>query len=226
MDIVVIEDNDSLRRAIARSLSDVGYRVSAFSCAEEFIEDPHSNDPNMLLIDVNLPGESGLSLTARMRRLQPRIGIIILSGRAKPSDRRDGYEMGADIYLTKPVDPEELNAAVRALLRRVAQPREPELEFSIDLKARRLHGPAGKILLTSAETAVLTALARAPDRRLEAWQIAEVLGADGAVASRNTVNVTIFRINQKIMETGADERCIRAIRNWGYSLSIQIGING
>ena len=179
MDIVVIEDNDSLRRAIARSLSEGGYSVSAYSCAEEFIEDPRSNDPNMLLIDVNLPGESGLSLTARMRRLQPRIGIIILSGRARPADRRDGYEMGADIYLTKPVDPDELNAAVRALLRRVAQPLEPELEIGIDLKARRLHGPAGKAMLTGAETAVLVALVRAPDRRLEAWQIAEVLGKIG-----------------------------------------------
>lgn len=226
MDIVVIEDNDSLRRAIARSLSEGGYRVSAFSCAEEFIEDPRSNDPNMLLIDVNLPGESGLSLTARMRRLQPSIGIIILSGRARPADRRDGYEMGADIYLTKPVDPDELNAAVRALLRRVAQSPEPELAFQIDLKARQLRGPAGKVLLTGAESAVLVALARAPDRRLEAWQIAEMLGSDGAVASRNTVNVTIFRINQKIIETGADERCIRAIRNWGYSLSLNIGIAG
>jgi DNA-binding response OmpR family regulator len=226
MDIVVIEDNDGLRRAIARTLSDGGYRVSAFTCAEEFIEDPRSNDPNLLLIDVNLPGESGLSLTARMRRLQPRIGIIILTARTRPADRRDGYDMGADIYLTKPVEPDELNAAVRALLRRVAQPQEPVLEFRIDLKARRLHGPAGKVALSGAETAVLVALARAPDRRLEAWQIAEVLGGDGAVASRNTVNVTIFRINQKIIETGADERCIRAIRNWGYSLSLDIGIEG
>ena len=226
MDIVVIEDNDSLRRAIARSLSDVGYRVSAFSCAEEFIEDPHSNDPNMLLIDVNLPGESGLSLTARMRRLQPRIGIIILSGRAKPADRRDGYEMGADIYLTKPVDPEELNAAVRALLRRVAHTPAPELGFTIDLKSRRLQGPSGKVQLSAAEAAALVALARAPDRKLEAWQIAEVLGGDGSVASRNTVNVTIFRINQKIIEAGAEERCIRAIRNWGYGLSLHIGIAG
>jgi DNA-binding response OmpR family regulator len=220
---VVIEDNDGLRRAIARSLSDVGYRVSAFSCAEEFIEDPHSNDPDVLLIDVNLPGESGLSLTARMRRLQPRIGIIILSGRGKPADRRDGYEMGADIYLTKPMDPGELTAAVGALRRRVV-PAVPGLDFRIDLKARQLHGPVRKVSLSGAEMAVLVALARAPDRKLEAWQIAEVLGGNGAVASRNTVNVTIFRINQKIKETGADERCIRAIRNWGYGLSLSLGI--
>jgi len=226
MDIVVIEDNDGLRRALARSLSDVGYRVSAFSCAEEFIEDPRSNDPDLLLIDVNLPGESGLSLAARMRRLQPYIGIIILSGRAKPADRRDGYEMGADIYLTKPVDPEELKAAIGALRRRVTEPVRPIADFRIDLKGRQLHGPAGKVALSGAELAVLVALARAPDRKLEAWQIAEVLGGNGAVASRNTVNVTIFRVNQKIMETGADHRCIRAIRNWGYQLSIPLGIGG
>lgn len=226
MDIVVIEDNDGLRRALARTLSDGGHRVSAFTCAEEFIEDPRSNDPNLLLIDVNLPGESGLSLTARMRRLQPRIGIIILTARARPADRRDGYDMGADIYLTKPVEPDELNAAVRALLRRVAQPHEPRRDYRIDLKARHLRGPARKVPLTGSELAVLVALARAPDRKLEAWQIAEVLGGEGTVASRNLVNVTIFRINQKIRETGADERCIRAIRNWGYALSLEIGIEG
>lgn len=226
MDIVVIEDNDGLRRAITRTLADGGYRVSAFTCAEEFIEDPRSNDPNLLLIDVNLPGESGLSLTARMRRLQPRIGIIILTARGGPADRRDGYDMGADIYLTKPVEPDELNAAVRALLRRVARPRDADVEFRIDLKTRQLLGPARKVALSGAELAVLVALARAPDRKLEAWQIAEVLGGEGTVASRNLVNVTIFRINQKIMETGADQRRIRAIRNWGYGLSMEIGIEG
>ena len=134
--------------------------------------------------------------------------------------------MGADIYLTKPVDPEELNAAVRALLRRVAHTPAPELGFTIDLKSRRLQGPSGKVQLSAAEAAALVALARAPDRKLEAWQIAEVLGGDGSVASRNTVNVTIFRINQKIIEAGAEERCIRAIRNWGYGLSLHIGIAG
>lgn len=226
MDIVVIEDNDGLRRAISRSLSDVGYRVNAFSCAEEFIEDPQSNDPDMLLIDVNLPGESGLSLTARMRRLQPRIGIIILSARGRPADRRDGYEMGADIYLTKPVDPDELTAAVGALRRRVAATAAPAPDFRIDFKGRQLHGPVRKVPLTGSELAILAALARAPDRKLEAWQIAELLGGNGAVASRNTVNVTIFRVNQKIKETGADERCIRAIRNWGYGLSLPLGIDG
>lgn len=226
MDIVVIEDNDGLRRAIARSLTDVGYRVSAFSCAEEFIENPQSNDPDMLLIDVNLPGESGLSLAARMRSLQPRVGIIVLSGRGRPADRRDGYAMGADIYLTKPVDPDELKAAVGALRRRVAAPEAPVAEFRIDLKARQLHGPARPVQLSGSEMAVLVALARAPDRRLEAWQIAEVLGGHGAVASRNTVNVTVFRVNQKIMEAGAGMRCIRAIRNWGYGLSLSLGIEG
>lgn len=226
MNIVVIQSDDALRRAFTRSLSDVGYRVSAFSCAEEFIEAARPIDPDMLLVDVNLPGESGLSLTARMRRLQPRIGIILLSERGRPSDRRDGYAMGADIHLTAPVAPDELTVVVGALRRRVAAPAAAFPDFRVDLKTRQLRSSERSLSLTSSELAVLVALARAPERRLEAWQIGAVLGGDDGVASRNTINVTIFRINQKIKDAGAEERGIRAIRNWGYELTIPFGIDG
>ncbi|WP_187971753.1 response regulator transcription factor [Aquibium microcysteis] len=226
MNIVVIQSDDGLRRAFTRSLSDVGYRVSAFGCAEDFIEATRPINPDMLLVDVNLPGESGLSLTARMRRLQPRIGIILLSERDRPSDRRDGYEMGADIYLTTPVAADELTAVVGALRRRVAAPAASVPDFRVDLNTRQLHGPERSLPLTASELAVLVALARAPERRFEAWQIGAVLGGDESIASRNTINVTIFRINQKIKEAGAGERGIRAIRNWGYELTIPFGIDG
>ncbi len=224
MDIVVIEDNDTLRGTIVRTLSEQGFRVTGFDCAEEFIEDVHAMDPNMLLIDVNLPGEDGLSLTSRMRRLQPEIGIILMTARSEPSDRRAGYDYGADIYLTKPVTPEELNAAVRALGRRISRARATGFEFEIHLKKRQLRGPAGAVSLTELETSVLVGLARAPGTRLETWQIAEMMNKGDVTRDRNAVSVAIFRVNGKLLAAGAPMRGIRAIRKWGYHLSVKTGI--
>lgn len=224
MDIVVIEDNDALRRSIVRALSGEGHRVTDFDCAEDFIES--ALDPNLLLIDLNLPGEDGLSLTARIRGQQPDIGIIIMSARGTPTDKRAGYDLGADIYLTKPVTPEVLNAAVRAIGRRVAPAMAADYELALDPRSKQLRGQKATVILSSSEVSILVGLLRAAEGRLETWQIAEILDQGDSENARNAINVAIFRLNRKLMDAGAESRRIRAIRNWGYQLSARIGIVG
>lgn len=226
MDIVVIEDNDTLRGSIIRALTSEGHRVAGFDSAEEFIEGARSLDPDLLLIDLNLPGEDGLSLTSRIRGLQPDIGIIIMTARTASRDKRAGYELGADIYLTKPVTSEELNAAVGALGRRIAPTASSNFELLVDLKRKQLRGQTGVATLSASEISVLVGFLRAPGNRLETWQIAEMLDQGDTLLARNAINVAIFRLNRKLIEAGAESRRIRAIRNWGYELSAKIGIAG
>lgn len=223
LNIVVIEDNDNLRGSIARALSQAGHNVSDVESAEAFVEQKEMAFPDLLLIDLNLPGEDGLSLTSRMRMLQPGVGIIVLTGRNGALDKQSGYESGADIYLTKPITPEELTAAVHALERRLT-PRPGNFDITIDPVLNSLHGPAGRVRLSGNELGVLIGLSRAQGRKLETWQIAELIGDEEMLPERNSLNVTIFRINNKLKQVGSGVRGIHAIRNWGYQLVIGIGV--
>lgn len=217
--IVVIEDNDSLRASIVSALSRYGHNATGVDSVEAFIESPPVQDPDILVIDLNLPGEDGLSFAARIRALDPHIGIVILTGRTKAPDKVAGYRSGADIYLTKPVSPAELDAAVNTLSRRLFPAVRAAPHGSILLYRRGLSGPDTDIALSAAEAMLLTALLRAPDRKLETWQIGEVLGLGREIPGRNAISAAIFRINRKIGQCGGAPQAIRAIRNWGYQLS-------
>ncbi|MCI5076510.1 response regulator transcription factor [Oricola sp.] len=223
LSITVIEDNESLRRSLVRILVQAGHNVSGVDSAEAFVESRQIQDPDLLLVDLNLPGEDGLSLTGRMRRLQPDLGIIILSARSTPSDKQVGYERGADIYLTKPVAPGELKAAVYALHRRLT-PAVKKFDLTIDPVHSRVVGPEGVARVSALELAIMLGLSRAPDRKLEAWQIAELICQDDVMPERNALNVAIFRINKKLQSVGIPHRGIRSIRNWGYQLEIDVGV--
>ncbi len=222
LNIVVIEDNDNLRRSVVRTLVAEGHHVTGVDCVEAFVESPRVLAPDLLVVDLNLPGEGGLSFAARMRAMQPQIGIIILTGRTAPPDKTAGYRNGADIYLTKPISAEELGAAVQALSRRVRPHPVTASPRRLVLRRRTLSGPGGETALSAAETAVLTGLLRAPDQKLEAWQIGELLGKADAIPGRNAINAAVFRLNRKLIDAGAGSRAIRSIRNWGYQLSVRV----
>ena len=121
LNIVVVEDNDDLRDLTCQVLTNEGHRAMGLSCAEE-LEDMAGGEPaDIFLIDINLPGESGISLSKRIRQAQPFVGIIIISARTDLDDKVIGYDSGADVYLPKPVAMEELLAAVSAVQRRIDQ---------------------------------------------------------------------------------------------------------
>lgn len=119
LNIVLVEDHDLLRTVTASVLTEAGHKVLALSCAEEVDEAISGMSPDLYILDLNLPGEDGISLARRIRRSHPRVGIIMTTVRAEVADRLDGYESGADIYLPKPTDPTELLAAAVALARRL-----------------------------------------------------------------------------------------------------------
>lgn len=229
LNIVVVEDHDDLREVMVEFLSEQGHRVLGLSCAEDLDDSVGSAPIDLLIVDLNLPDEDGLSLTRRFRAAQAHAGVIIVTARNQVADKINGYAHGADIYLQKPVAPDELIAAVGALSRRlkhVPPPSEEDMgsNFCLESRTMRLHGPQGSVVLTDAETAILMAMARAPSQRLESWQILELLGITADTNSKANLEVRIVRLRKKLMGLGAEKTCIRVIRALGYQLLIPLTV--
>ena len=228
--VIVVEDHDLLRQVTVDLLSGMGHRATGLDCAEA-LEDAGGRWPaDLLILDINLPGEDGLSVARRMREAQPGVGIIMVSARTGTRDRVTGYECGADIYIGKPVEASELKAAVQSLARRL-QPREagaagtdPCNGMVMERASLRLTGPAGSLDLTGAEAALLAALARAPGHRLETWQIVELLGEDLDGYRKDALEVRMVRLRRKLQQAGSEEGCLKAIRRWGYQLCCPVTV--
>ncbi len=218
LNVAVIEDNDELRDVMVDTLRDGGYRAIGMDSAEAMVDQTSDEPIDIMVVDVNLPGEDGFSLTRRLRAIQPRTGIIMVTGRNRDTDRKAGFEGGADIFLTKPVSNDELSAAVASLERRLAIGTPPAARLRLDMRNRTLIGADASVEVRPQEAALLGAFARAPDMRLESWQILEIFERSGWSYSRTNVGVAVFRLGSKLREAGADSRPIRSIRNWGYRL--------
>ncbi|WP_371348935.1 response regulator transcription factor [Ancylobacter sp. IITR112] len=218
LSIAVVEDNDDLRTAIVNALTGEGHHAVGFDCAEALAEQRQALRIDLVVVDLNLPGEDGLSLTRRLRVTHPEIGIIMMTARARADDKRIGYESGADIYLAKPVALEELTAAIQALSRRLRPAAPAPRGLVLDTGRLTLGGPLGMTALSAPEAALLAAFTRAQDHRLETWQIIAVLEQADRAPNRNALNVTMSRLSTKMRQSGTGPHPLRAIRNWGYQL--------
>lgn len=145
--IVVIEDYDALREAMCDVLSSDGHDVVGVSMAEEVDDEPTGFVSDLYIIDLNLPGEDGISLAQRIRRSQPDVGIVIISARSSVDDRIGGYKSGANIYLTKPLSLEELRAVVDGIVQRLLSA-EASRATCVTLSPMKMlvTGPSGKAL--------------------------------------------------------------------------------
>ena len=226
LNIVVVEDNDDLRHLTCQVLGNEGHRTTGLSCAEE-LEDLAGGEPaDIFLIDINLPGESGISLSKRIRQAQPFVGIVIISARSDLDDKVIGYDSGADLYITKPVVFAELMAAIRSFARRREAAKLDKASDAQQLVLNKLEftGPTGVVKLTATESMLLTALARAPAGKLETWQIAEMLDVELNDTMNASIAVRIARLRKKLLDTGAQGRVIESIRNVGYQIVAYVEI--
>jgi len=224
LNIVVVEDNNDLRNLLCNALRKDGHQVTSLSCAEELEDQPGCDQADAFLIDINLPGEDGLSLATRIRKAHPLVGIIILSARSALDDKLSGYDCGADIYLTKPVSLPELSAALRSFARRRMATFKHLAPEGLTLNKLELQGHETSVKLTAQEAVVLTAMARAPAGRLETWQIADLLDADVDESFKASLAVRMVRLRKKLIDAGADGVVIESLRNIGYQLTTHIEI--
>lgn len=221
--VLVVDDDSRLRRLLSRYLVEQGFRVTVASDAAEARDKLRVVNPDLLVLDVMMPDETGLDLTQALRTIGADVPILLLTARGAPEDRIAGFEAGADDYLHKPFEPYELVLRLRAMLRRrVAAPAEPTptairlgpLEF--DLARAELAGPSGVVHLTGAESALLGALAARPGEVLSREAIAETLQMDEA--GERAIDVQVTRLRRKIEADPREPRFLHTVRGRGYVL--------
>ncbi len=222
--ILVVDDDARLRALLSRYLAGEGFRVTTAETADDARAKLRAIHPDMMVLDVMMPGESGLALTEALRQEQGNeVPVLLLTARGAPEDRIAGFEAGADDYLGKPFEPRELVLRIRALLRRAPAP-VPETPAGpvllgtliFDVERGELTAPDGVVRLTGGEAALLTALARKPNEVLSREDIAAALGMDDA--GERAIDVQVTRLRRKIETDPREPRFLHTVRGRGYVL--------
>ena len=216
--ILVVEDEAAIREMIALNLKMGGYEVEAVGSAEEALPLVGIGKPefDVALLDIMLPGMNGFSLCEQLRREHSRLGIIILSAKTQEADKISGLSIGADDYMTKPVDEEELLLRIKALLRRCKSPSEQKLRFNdLSLDFSKMMATVGgtPVDLTQKEFLLLFKLLSQVGKIFTRNELMEEIWGTTEKDDR-TLNVHINRIREKLGGVKSIE--IKSIRGLGY----------
>jgi two-component system phosphate regulon response regulator OmpR len=225
--IVVVDDDARIRDLLRRYLSQQGFDVLLAEDARALQRIMQRETVDLLVLDVMLPGEDGLSICKRLRSEGVRTPIIMLTAKGEDTDRITGLEIGADDYLGKPFNPRELLARIQAVLRRrpVAEsPGAPSAEqevitfgdFVFDLGARSLQKNGQDIALTSGEFAMLKALARHPRQALSRDKLAQLARGREFEPFDRSLDVQVSRLRKMIEVDAAHPRIIQTVWGVGY----------
>ncbi|MFT3763618.1 MAG: response regulator transcription factor [Pseudoxanthomonas sp.] len=223
--ILVVDDDQEIRELTGGFLAEHGYRVNTAADAERMRQSIAAQRPDLVILDVMMPGEDGLSAA---RRLSGDSGppLIMLSALGTDTDRIIGLEVGADDYLAKPCNPRELLARVRAVLRRRQNARDDAgnhalyqfAGWSLDMVRRDLRDPqGGHVALSDGEFSLLWAFVEHPQRVLSRDQLLDYTRRDADVYDR-AIDSQVSRLRRKINEWGDRHELIRTVRNRGYML--------
>ncbi len=223
--ILVVDDDARLRGLLSRYLVERGFRVTTAQDAAEARDRLRFLQPDLMVLDVMMQGESGLDLTQSLRRDQSDTPVLLLTARGAPEDRIAGFEAGADDYLPKPFDPRELELRIRAMLRRAVPPpaaSAPSLvplqlgDLLFDPARGELRGPDGAVRLTGGEAALLAAFAAKPGEVLSREDIAAALSMDET--TERAIDVQVTRLRRKIEPDTREPRFLHTVRGRGYVL--------
>lgn len=225
-DVLVCEDSDALRESLTDYLMESGEWTVRAACdglglRRQFVE----RVPDMLLLDVGLPGESGVELTRWVRSTYPAVGVVVLSGRFSANDRLEGWRAGADVYLVKPVAPEEVELALKAVLTRAMPVIESERRrnaLRLVLARRCLEAADGQCTpLTSREAMALQMLAQSPGVIVASDALRELLWPkeDDDTDYQNALFSLIRRLRRKLEAAGLSPDAIAMVRGRGYRFS-------
>jgi two-component system response regulator MprA len=215
----VIEDDEQILKFLKRGLAYEGYEVDTAMDGPSGLAIARDNPPDLVVLDLMLPGMDGLEVCRRLRAGGP-VPILILTAKDTVTDRIQGLDMGADDYMVKPFELDELLARIRALLRR-AQPAQPQIlrfaDLTLDTGARQARRGERVISLTAKEYELLELFMRNPRQVLDRDTIFDrVWGYDFGGAS-NIIEVYVRYLRQKL-EEGGESRLIHTVRGMGYVL--------
>ena len=225
--LLVVDDDIGIRELLSRYLTEQGFRVSAVEDGESMDAWLAENSTDLVILDLMLPGEDGLSLARRLRS-DHQLPIIMISARGEDIDRIVGLEVGADDYLPKPFNPRELLARVRAVLRRNAPIADPETDsgdkytfgaFSFEPEKRVLYRDAEEVDLSRAEFELLNVLVKHPNRVLSRDFIMECLSGIDRDPYDRSIDVRVTRLRHKIEDDPAQPKFVRTVWGIGYQFT-------
>lgn len=221
--LLLVEDNITLREELSDFLRAEGFTVKVAGDGLEMNRAIERDMPDIVILDLNLPLEDGIDITKRVRASLPDLGIIILSARVRSSDRKEGYESGADIYLTKPTNPVELVSVIKNLRRRL-KPVETQPNWLLDTVKNTLTSPDNaEIKLTGSETLLIKELVLHGRFATHDDLISYVGNPDKDEDSNKLrIEVLISRLRKKLSTHIDPGLFINVLRGRGYQLKIPI----
>ncbi|MCH4295154.1 two-component system response regulator OmpR [Shewanella sp. 3B26] len=224
--ILVVDDDMRLRALLERYLVEQGYQVRAAANAEQMDRLLERENFHMMVLDLMLPGEDGLSICRRLRQSGNPLPIIMLTAKGDEVDRIIGLELGADDYLPKPFNPRELLARIKAVMRRQTQDvpgapaqQEEEVsfgEFTLNLATREMYQGSESISLTSGEFAVLKVLVTHPREPLSRDKLMNLARGRDYSALERSIDVQVSRLRRLIEKDPANPRYIQTVWGLGY----------
>lgn len=234
MHILAVDDDEPIRELLTSYLTSEGYRVTAAADAAGARRVIAADPIDLMVLDLRLPDDDGLNLVRELRK-ESKLPVIILSSKDQDVDRIIGLELGADDYLTKPFNPRELLARIKAVLRRaVAEAPAPRsvdelravvqfANWELDMTAQRLRSADGRdVDLTKAEYGLLAAFVKRPQRVLTRDQLLDLTRADGAEVFDRSIDVLILRLRRKIETNPKEPRIIKTERGAGYVFDAKV----
>lgn len=217
--LMVVDDDRRLRQLLSRYLDEHGFRVTVAANAAEARQRMIGLSFDLLIVDVMMPGEDGISLTRSVRQTSD-VPVLILTARGEPESRIEGLETGADDYLAKPFEPRELLLRINNILKRTKAADEPLIEnlrfgpFTFHLQRLELTRNNDPVRLTERERQILRTFADAPGQTVDRLSL---LGDDGPAGDR-TVDVQINRLRRKIEDDPSSPLYLQTVRGYGYRL--------
>jgi two-component system OmpR family response regulator len=230
--LLVVDDDAEIRQLLATYLRDHGFRVTAVADGRGMRSAMAAGDPDLVILDVMLPGEDGVSL-CRWARARSDVPVIMLTARGDETDRVVGLEVGADDYVPKPFSPRELLARVKSVLRRAKslpanlRPQEHRLfrfaGWQLDAVTRNLTAPDGVVMpLGATEFKLLRTLLDHPGRVLTRDQLIELMLSRDAGPFDRALDVQVSRLRQRLREDAREPAIIRTVRGQGYVLAAAV----
>lgn len=223
--IAVVEDDPEISQSMVQCMTEHGFGVTVARSGRDLDQVLSGGRVDLVVLDVGLPGEDGLSICRRLRN-QSSVPIIMVTGRATETDRIVGLELGADDYVAKPFSPRELVARVKAVLRRTNAPDEPAQQapktlafegWHLDMARRQLLDPSGiPMPLTSGEFNILAVFCQNPQKVLSRDALLDLLHGRAAAVFDRSVDVQISRLRRKIEPNLKNPSFIKTVRYGGY----------
>jgi len=213
--ILIVEDHEALREVMVEHLAEQGYDIVGAGNADEMDDQLARDNFDLLVLDLQLPGEDGLSIAKRLKKSKPDIYIIMMTAKVSENDKVKGYMSGADVYLPKPTTPELLAAAITSLSRRMAPAQQEAIRLDV---VQLLLSGHGETQLTKQEATILKALLQAPSQMLSHTRLMEMTDKDASSRGKSNLEVQVARLRKKLVNVGAAQPAIKVVRGWGYQL--------